>query len=234
MDYYYIGDPKFGMHLYRNAIPDSLEIPKRLEETIGNSKHEFFKWSDAMVGYNTKMPEYRDCVDLKVSPIHWPHLTEEFKEIENIYNDTNAVLNTCLEHYQSRYNFTMEYQEAINFVRYGKDQHFSVHSDHGFSYTCTVSSVAYLNDEYEGGELWFPYLDITFKPKKGDVVFFPSTFIYAHASLKITDGIKYSAVTMYDYNDDNHKNHNYGSNVPKYDAPKKVINDDILSPMTEV
>lgn len=60
----------------------------------------------------------------------------------------------------------MEFMEAINFVKYGKDQHFAVHTDHGFSYTCTVSSIAYFNDDYEGGELWFPYLNIAFKPQK--------------------------------------------------------------------
>jgi predicted 2-oxoglutarate/Fe(II)-dependent dioxygenase YbiX len=99
----------------------------------------------------------------------------------------------------------MEFMEAINFVKYGKDQHFAVHTDHGFSYTCTVSSIAYFNDDYEGGELWFPYLNIAFKPQKGDILIFPSTYIYAHASLPVKSGMKYSAVTMFDYNDNNHK-----------------------------
>jgi predicted 2-oxoglutarate/Fe(II)-dependent dioxygenase YbiX len=98
----------------------------------------------------------------------------------------------------------MEYMEAINFIRYRENQHFQVHTDHGFSYTCTVSSVVYFNDDYEGGELWFPYLDLTFKPEAGDIVMFPSTFIYAHAAKPVTSGTKYSGVTMFDYNDRNH------------------------------
>jgi hypothetical protein len=65
----------------------------------------------------------------------------------------------------------------------------------------------YLNDEYEGGELWFPYLDITFKPSYGDIVFFPSTYIYAHASKPVSSGTKYSAVTMFDWNDRTHQNY---------------------------
>ena len=95
----------------------------------------------------------------------------------------------------------MQYQEAINFVRYGAGQHFSVHADAGFSYTCTVSSVVYLNDNYTGGGLFFPYLNYTYQPSAGDIVFFPSTFLYAHAALPVEDGIKYAAVTMFDYND---------------------------------
>ena len=62
----------------------------------------------------------------------------------------------------------------------------------------------YLNDEYEGGELFFPYFDLKFKPEAGDIVLFPSTFIWAHAALPVESGLKYSAVTMFDYNDKNH------------------------------
>lgn len=205
MEFYHVSDPKLGIFLYRNAISRDLNIPERLEATIGNSSHQLFRWSDAVVGYNVKKPEYRDCVDLKMSPIHWPYLTPEFEEVKKCYDDVDIRLKKCLNHYESMYNFKMEFMEAINFVRYKPGQHFAVHTDHGFSYICTVSSVMYLNDEYEGGELWFPYLDITLKPKAGDVILFPSTYIYAHASLKVKSGIKYSAVTMFDYNDDNHK-----------------------------
>ena len=47
----------------------------------------------------------------------------------------------------------------------------------------------------------------------GDVIIHPSDFIYAHASMPVTKGTKYSAVTMYDYNDRNHQTGSYGSNV---------------------
>lgn len=223
MEFYHVSDPKFGIFLYRNAIERELNIPERLEATIGNSTHNLFKWSDAVVGYNVKMPEYRDCVDLKMSPIHWPYLSPEFEEVKKCYDDVDNRLKKCLTHYESMYNFKMEFMEAINFVRYKPGQHFAVHTDHGFSYTCTVSSVMYLNDEYEGGELWFPYLDITLKPQAGDVVLFPSTYIYAHASLKVKSGVKYSAVTMFDYNDNNHKyGIGYANDGSKADQTKGI------------
>ncbi len=51
-----------------------------------------------------------------------------------------------------------------------------------------VGSILYLNDsansseecgdyEYVGGELEFPYLDICYKPKSGDIIMFPSNYI---------------------------------------------------------
>ena len=116
---------------------------------------------------------------------------------------------------KKRFNLKMEYMEAINFVRYEVGQHFQVHSDDGFSYSCTISSVGYFNDDYEGGELWFPTQDITFKPEKGDILLFPSNYMYSHASLPVIDGVKYSAVTMFDYNDRTHvMDKDVSSNVP--------------------
>jgi hypothetical protein len=63
------------------------------------------------------------------------------------------------------------------------------------------TSIIYLNDDYEGGELYFPRFDLTIKPKQGDVLVFPSTYIYEHASLPMKSGTKYSVVVMTDYND---------------------------------
>ena len=201
MEIYNVEDPKFGIILYRNAIPEDINIPERLDTVLKDSKHDYFKWNEAMVGHNTSMPEYRDCSDLKIGPVHWNHLPEELSDIKNIYDDYNLVLRQCLTDYEARYNFKMEFMESINFVKYNPGQHFNIHTDSGFSYFCTLSSVGWFNDDYDGGELWFPYLNLTFKPQKGDVLFFPSTYIYAHGSKEVTKGVKYSAVTMFNYNE---------------------------------
>jgi hypothetical protein len=219
MQHEYIGDPKFGLIVYRNALPKELRLIERLEDTIGTSTMAPFMWMDALVGDAQKMPEYRDCVDCKMGPTHIQHLPPQFSEMKNIYNDTVARLTECLRDYESRYNIRMDFMEAINYVRYGTGQHFGLHTDHGFSYNCTVSSVMYLNDDYEGGELWFPFIDVTFKPSYGDIIFFPSTYIYAHASKAVTSGVKYAAVTMFDYNDRTHKQ-GYGENIDGTKATK--------------
>lgn len=201
----YVGDPKAGFLVYRNVLGKDLKIPERLEATVGESNTPPYSWMQALVGDGEVMKDYRDCVDCKISPTHLENCPSEFSELINIYNDTVYGLTACLQDYEARYNLRMDFMEAINYVRYREGQHFSIHADHGFSYICTVSSVMYLNDDYEGGELWFPYLDVKFKPTYGDIVMFPSTYIYAHASLPVTSGTKYAAVTMFDYNDRFHK-----------------------------
>lgn len=201
----FLGDPKLGIVVYKNTISQEDNIPLRLETALRDSSHEYFKWHDSLVGEGVKMPDYRDCVDFKMDEKYVSGTPQEFSDVVDVYRTVASMQKNCLSDYCSTYGIQMNYMEAINFVRYGVNEHFSVHTDHGFSYICTVSCVSYINDDYEGGELHFPYLDLTWKPEAGDSVFFPSTYIFAHASMPVTSGIKYSAVTMFDYNDDAHQ-----------------------------
>ena len=94
----------------------------------------------------------------------------------------------------------LKYWEAFNFIKYGPGQHFQEHHDHGFSYNCTVSLVAYVNDDYEGGELYFRLQNLKIKPQAGDLYIFPSNYMYPHVAMPVNSGTKYSIVTMLDYN----------------------------------
>jgi hypothetical protein len=203
MDFQHLGDKKLGIFLYRNVIQDGNNIPSRLEKSLSGSTHELFTWRDAVVGYNQKMPEYRDCVDLKMSPAHWPYLEPRFADIKECYEDTELYIKTCLTHYQSMFNISMEYMEAINFVRYTPGQHFNIHTDHGFSYSCTVSSILYLNDDYEGGEICFKINDhyISHKPQAGDVIVFPSRDPYMHGVRKSFGPRRYMIRCFWEFED---------------------------------
>jgi len=55
-----------------------------------------------------------------------------------------------------------------------------------------LSSLFYLNDDYEGGELYFPLQDVKFKPKKGAAYFFPGDMNYIHGVTEITSGVRYT------------------------------------------
>lgn len=48
------------------------------------------------------------------------------------------------------------------------------------------AGVCYLNDDYEGGETYFPNFNLNSKPKKGKVVLFPSNLEYQHGVKQIT------------------------------------------------
>lgn len=54
-----------------------------------------------------------------------------------------------------------------------------------------IAGLFYLNDDYEGGELYFPNQGIQFKPKAGGAYFFPGDMNYIHGVTEITSGIRY-------------------------------------------
>lgn len=55
-----------------------------------------------------------------------------------------------------------------------------------------LSSLFYLNDDYEGGELYFPLQNVKFKPKRGAAYFFPGDMNYIHGVTEIVSGIRYT------------------------------------------
>lgn len=55
-----------------------------------------------------------------------------------------------------------------------------------------LASLFYLNDDYKGGELYFPKQNIQFKPKPGAAYFFPGDMNYIHGVTEIKSGIRYT------------------------------------------
>jgi len=59
------------------------------------------------------------------------------------------------------------------------------------------SSVIYLNDEYTGGDIYFPKKDFVHSPKKYSAIFFPGNdYEYLHGVSKIESGNRYTALFM--------------------------------------
>lgn len=55
-----------------------------------------------------------------------------------------------------------------------------------------IGSLFYLNDDYEGGELYFPKQGLEFKPTPGSAFFFPGDMNYIHGVKEIKSGIRYT------------------------------------------
>jgi predicted 2-oxoglutarate/Fe(II)-dependent dioxygenase YbiX len=58
-----------------------------------------------------------------------------------------------------------------------------------------LSIVYFLNDDFAGGELVFPALDLIIKPEAGTLVCFPSDHHYIHGVNPVTSGHRYTIVT---------------------------------------
>jgi hypothetical protein len=196
-----------GILVYHDVLPKELNIINRLESVLNKDNPNHYNWQEAYVGYRQRMPEYRDCVDFKFkkTDIDWDKSEHSIK-LQEIWQDCFDRQSLAVQDYCKRFNINnLRYWEAFNFIKYEPGHHFMEHHDHGFSYNCTVSLVAYLNDDFEGGELFFRLQGINYIPKAGDVVLFPSTYMYPHQAKVVHSGTKYSLVTMLDYSDKFHK-----------------------------
>tara|TARA_B100000131_G_scaffold227793_1_gene219453 strand:+ start:791 stop:1369 length:579 start_codon:yes stop_codon:yes gene_type:complete len=142
---------------------------------------------------------YGDAVDETEAPKE-PDITYS-KPLDSILN--SFVLQTGNK-YQKKYsdeshyntsNFIFSFSE-IRFNRYHIDQKMEMHFDHikslfnGYNPGIPVLSfIGALNDNYEGGELVF-WKDYSIKLKKGEVICFPSNFLYQHRVNPILSGVR--------------------------------------------
>ena len=87
----------------------------------------------------------------------------------------------------------------IDLLKYGVGGKYHSHIDSRTNTFRTLSIIINLNDDYKGGDLIFTNQKSQpihrLKLGAGDIVFFPSTFLYPHAIEPITKGTRYSIVS---------------------------------------
>ena len=89
----------------------------------------------------------------------------------------------------------------MKFLRYYPGQTMQNHCDHIYDLFDGVRKgvpiltiIGILNDDYEGGEIIL-FEDKKIDTKKGDLLIFPSNFLYPHEITPVTKGVRYSYVS---------------------------------------
>jgi hypothetical protein len=83
---------------------------------------------------------------------------------------------------------------GTHLIRYQTGGYYKAHRDVGAGYENRYFSViCYLNDEFEGGQTWFPYLNYSAIPERGKAILFPSSYI--HCAQPVTRGEKYILIS---------------------------------------
>jgi hypothetical protein len=192
-----------GLVLYKNILLEGSKIIENIESALSDNSN--YKWSPAMVGNRQRVPDYRDCLDFKFKKSTIIGTDEKSEIIKESWQYLYDTMNAAVKDYCNMYPMEpLEYWESINLVKYFPGNHFQTHADDGGSYKSVVSLVGYLNDDYSDGEITFPAHDVTIKPEAGDLIIFPSNYMFMHRAMPVGEGIKYSVVTMLDYNDKFH------------------------------
>jgi len=128
-------------------------------------------------------------------------LKEQFnstmKALDKKYKETAAnILDFAVE---------PEFSTLQNYVYWETEKEMLPHYDnvpgehlHPVMYGC----VLYLNDDFTGGELWYPNLGVEYRPVAGDLIMHPGHREYSHGIRKVTEGIRVSAASFITQKDD--------------------------------
>ena len=84
----------------------------------------------------------------------------------------------------------------LRFIRYSKGADMKSHFDF-LKGDRVVSTLCYLNDGYEGGDLYYPKQGVCLKPRKGDIVIHPSIYTHPHISQLIVEGEKFVCLSVF-------------------------------------
>ena len=106
------------------------------------------------------------------------------------------------------YRIEVRDSEPLQVLHYGVGGHYIPHVDAETLYKDDdglelwektldrdLSAVYFLNDDFSGGELFFPVLDLAVRPEAGTLVCFPSDHNYIHGVQPVTAGHRYTLVT---------------------------------------
>jgi hypothetical protein len=104
------------------------------------------------------------------------------------------------------------YIDSLHIVRWPVGYELNPHADgenpdgtkHEFSWR-NFGTVTFLNEDFEGGDLYLPNQGLTIKAKTGCSAIFPGTLEYLHGVSKITSGVRYTLASFLTYD----KSHEY-------------------------
>ena len=131
-------------------------------------------------------------------------LSVTHSEIETTYLIMKEIWNT-IKLYINEFDFQW-YRgwngfSGVRFNRYRTDTQMKLHCDHIHSLfdgdrkgIPTLSILGSLNNDYKGGELVF-WNDTVVELKAGEIMIFPSNFLYPHEVKLVTEGTRYSYVS---------------------------------------
>jgi len=175
-------------------------------------------------------------VDKKVRDTQMIDLEDIASEIIDLFR--NVVTNVINPFYE----FEVKDSELPQLLHYGVDGHYMPHCDGESlwkppgnepliwrkSTDRDLSTVLFLNDDFEGGDFVFPELKVRVRPEPGMLVCFPSTHEYLHGVEPVTKGTRYSIVNWMTVkgfpsmaDETNMINHKYNIGIDKPISNKK-------------
>ena len=148
--------------------------------------------------YNLKNKELIKLSDNNELDILYTNEIKNTKIItDNLWNQINSYIkNLNFPWFEGWNGYTQ-----IRYNRYTENKKMALHCDHIQSMfdgerkgIPILSCLGFLNDDYDGGE-FIMFDDYEIKIKQGDLLIFPSNFMYPHKVKPVKKGIRYSFIS---------------------------------------
>lgn len=130
-------------------------------------------------------------------PFKYNNNTKQSVETPEIYSFIKKYSKKAIEIHKKIFNIYVDiYPTHSSFNLWEEKSVSGVHTDnHSGTEYIQLTTVSYFNNEFDGGEIYFPEFDFIYKPKAGDGLFFPAftkDFKYEHGVKEITKGKRYT------------------------------------------
>ena len=191
-----------GIAIYRQKIFSSLDLVEAIENILLHNSN-ISKWERAkVVNYDGSITneETRTNDGLFLPASNMCSNDPSQAALIEISKILALNYSECLSDYLTRFQGSVKTQVdqiGFHFLKYELGEHFVQHIDDGPNSPRRISGLAYLNDNYEGGELYFEKFNFMYTPVAGDIVLFPSGIPYEHSALPVKSGIKYCVATWW-------------------------------------
>lgn len=153
-------------------------MPKEVADTIYNyaSKydHEFDEYGNNEKEFTVNVFKRDD---------------EESRAIKALVTEWGQkVYDFCLQTYGGS---LMPYEPRMSHIArfepgWGMHEHFDITKPN------SIATLIYINNNYSGGDIYFPEYEISHKPEPGDLLTFPDNPDFVHGVKAISDGIRYT------------------------------------------
>lgn len=185
--------------VYKNYFDVGNFIQKFEEET--QKPWPYIEWSKSVTGdggqEGTQETEYRSSLEASLYPLLQEEVTDGIKELADSYKEIFLSIDKCIWDYRNCFDLFLRAMDGMQLLKYENNAQYHAHHDHSPQNQRVLSLVACFGEEFEGGELEFPYFNKTIKLEKNSLVLFPSNFPYTHIAHPVTRGVKYSMVMWF-------------------------------------
>jgi len=189
--------PEENIVYFKGIIENYQEIIDAIESLSNDAVSEWRPWNGH--GSSTR---YGDIKDVRRDKIVEINSDKDRAKAAFAINCLTNKMSECAIEYANIFNIDREAlyyavslltdpRTMMGINKYDEGSFMGSHVDFNEdNYYLAYTIVVYLNDDYEGGELYFNDLDIKIKPQAGSIIMYPSSAPYSHQSLKVLKGRK--------------------------------------------